>query len=96
MKKSTQSRKTKLYEMAPFSDPNKERERMNALNAKRNRDRKKTLIGDAHHQIMTLKSLNKKLLKDATIDKKKLSAAQREIKLLKSRLQPSAHCDRSY
>jgi len=96
LKKSTQSRKTKLYEMAPFSDPNKERERMNALNAKRNRDRKKTLIGDAHHQIMKLKSLNKKLLKDATMDKKKLSAAQREIKLLKSRLQPSAHCDRSY
>jgi len=96
VEKSTLSRKTKLYEMAPFSDPNKERERMNALNAKRNRDRKKTLIGNAQHQIMKLKSLNKKLLKDATTDKKKLSAAQREIKLLKSRLQPSTHCDRSY
>jgi len=92
----SQNRKQKLYEMGPFSDPNKEKERMNALNAKMNRDRKKALIGDAHQQIMKLKSLNKKLLKDATTDKKKLSAAQREIKLLKSRLQSPTNCDRSY
>merc|ERR1719470_192490 len=89
VRNSTLKRKQKLYEMGPFSDPNKERERKNALNAKRNRDRKKALIGDAHQQIMKLKSMNKKLLKDATADKKKLSAAQREIKLLKARLQSS-------
>jgi len=82
--------------MGPFSDPTKERERMNALNAKRNRDRKKSLIGDAEQQILKLKSLNKKLLKDATMDKKKLDAAQREIKLLKSRLQSPTNLNRSY
>jgi len=81
--------------MGPFSDPMKERERLNALNAKRNRDRKKTLIGNAQHEIFKLKTLNKKLLKDATMDKKKLSAAQREIKLLKSRLH-SPILNRSY
>jgi len=96
VKKSTQNRKRKLYEMGPFSDPTKERERMNALNAKRNRDRKKSLIGDAEQQILKLKSLNKKLLKDATMDKKKLDAAQREIKLLKSRLQSPTNLNRSY
>jgi len=96
MRNSTQKKTTKLYEMGPFSDPNKEKERKNALNAKRNRDRKKALIGDAQKQIMKLKSMNKKLKKDATADKKKLSAAQREIKLLKTRLQSSANCDRSY
>jgi len=95
LKKSKQNQKRKLYEMGPFSDPIKERERLNALNAKRNRDRKKTLIGNAQHEIFKLKTLNKKLLKDATMDKKKLSAAQREIKLLKSRLQ-SPILNRSY
>jgi len=95
LKKSKQNQKRKLYEMGPFSDPIKERERLNALNAKRNRDRKKTLIGNAQHEIFKLKTLNKKLIKDATMDKKKLSAAQREIKLLKSRLQ-SPILNRSY
>lgn len=96
MRNSAQKKTTKLYEMGPFSDPNKEKERKNALNAKRNRDRKKALIGDAQQQIMKLKSMNRKLKKDATADRKKLSAAQREIKLLKTRLQSSADCDRSY
>jgi len=96
VKKSTQNRKKKLYEMGPFLDPVKERERMNALNAKQNRDRKKSLIGNAQQQILKLKSLNKKLLKDATVDKKKLQAAQREIKLLKSRLQSAPNLNRSY
>jgi len=89
-------KKKKLYEMESFADPAKERERRNALNAKRNRDRKKALIGNAYQKIIKLKSLNKKLLRITTNDKKKLFEAQREIKLLKSRLQSSSMSNRSY
>jgi len=93
--KCLQMKKKKLYEMESFADPAKERERRNALNAKRNRDRKKALIGNAYQKIIKLKSLNKKLLRITTNDKKKLFEAQREIKLLKSRLQSSSMSNRS-
>jgi len=66
-------KKKKLYEMESFADPAKERERRNALNAKRNRDRKKALIGNAYQKIIKLKSLNKKLLRITTNDKRSFS-----------------------
>jgi hypothetical protein len=81
-----QTLKKKLYEMGPFSDPSKERERKNALNAKKNRDQKKGLLSSAKQEILNLKSSNSRLVRTANMEKKKLLAAQREIKLLKLQL----------
>ncbi|TRY73416.1 hypothetical protein TCAL_14651 [Tigriopus californicus] len=39
--RSKESKKRKLYECAPFKDPVKEKKRLDAINAKQNRDRKK-------------------------------------------------------
>lgn len=89
--------KKKLYEMGRFSDPKKERQRINALNAKKNRDRKKNLISRAYDRISKLKTINKKLFMTANKEKKKLLATQKEIKLLKSQLGSSLESiNRSY
>jgi len=93
MKKKQTLSKKKLYEMKPFDDPSKERERKNALNAKLNRDRKKALIGDAYKEILKLKTINRKLTRDMTNDRRKLCQARREIKLLKHRLQMTGVCE---
>jgi len=89
--------KKKLYEMGQFSDPKKERGRINALNAKKNRDWQKRLIARAHDKINKLKTINKKLFKTARKEKIKLLAAQQEVKLLKSQLGSSLQSiNRSY
>jgi len=93
MKKKQTLSKKKLYEMNPFDDPSKERERKNALNAKLNRERKKALIGDAYKEILKLKTINRKLTRDMTNDRRKLCQARREIKLLKHRLQMTGVCE---
>merc|ERR1712058_113793 len=58
---SSRSSKKKLYEMRPFADPSKEKERLNAINAKKNRDKKKILMTQSQNEINTLKELNKRL-----------------------------------
>lgn len=87
---SSRGSKKKLYEMKPFADPTKEKERLNAINAKKNRDKKKTLVSKAQHEINTLKALNKRLNKEATFEKRKLLTAKREIMLLKSKMKSSS------
>jgi len=79
----------KLYEMMPFSDPVKEKERQNAINAKKNRDLKKSLECEALGQIGRLRALNKRLNKKAAADKRKLLSAKKEIKHLKQMLESS-------
>lgn len=75
--------------MLPFSDPIKEKERQNAINAKKNRDLKKSLEHEALGQIGKLRALNKRLNKKAAADKRKLLSAKKEIKLLKLKLESS-------
>jgi len=85
--RTMQKKKLKLYEVAkPFSDPLKEKERQNAINAKKNREKKHSLVLIARQEIDQLRELNKRMQKDAIMEKKKLFAARREIKLLKSRI----------
>jgi len=73
--------------MKTFSDPIREKERRNAINAKKNRDLRKSLEHAAHNQIEQLRALNKRLNKKAVAEKRKLFAAQKQIKLLKSKLE---------
>lgn len=76
----------KLYEMKAFADPVKERERQNAINAKKNRDRKNSLVSESQSEISQLRGVNRKLSKEAVMNKRRLLAARREIKVLQLRL----------
>jgi hypothetical protein len=87
---SSLSRTKKLYEMKAFADPTKEKERQNAINAKKNRDKKKGLESNAQVEINKLRTLNKLLNKEAAVKKRKLFAARKEIKFLKSKLESSS------
>jgi len=82
-------RRKKLYQMKPFADPVKEKERQRAISAKLNREKKKGLESKKTCQINQLKLVNKKLSKEAIANRRKLAAAKREIKLLRLRLESS-------
>lgn len=87
LKKPTISQiKQRLYEVGPFSDPRKEKERKNAVNAKKNRDLQKNFLSTVQREINELKLVNSKLIKKADLERKKLLEAKREIKLLKIQL----------
>lgn len=75
--------------MKPFSDPAREKERQNAVNAKRNRDKKKGLVSEAEGRIGQLKMSNKRLSQEAVANKRRLLAAIKEIKLLRKKLETS-------
>jgi predicted nucleic acid-binding Zn-ribbon protein len=69
--------------MSPFADPRKERDRLNALTAKMTREKKKQQFLSAQDQIVQLKTMNSKLMKQAKLERTKLAAAQKEIKKLR-------------
>ena len=78
--------KTKLYEMPQFPDLSKERCRQNAINSKINRDRKKMLLCEAESTISSLKTMNRRLVREAVSGRQRLLAARQEIQLLKKQL----------
>lgn len=82
-------RRKKLYQMKPFADPVKEKERQRAISAKQNREKRKGLESKKTCQIDQLKLANKTLCKEAIANRRKLVAAKREIKLLRLRLESS-------
>ena len=78
--------KTKLYEMPQFPDLSKERCRQNAINSKINRDRKKMMLCEAESTISSLKTMNRRLVREAVSGRQRLLAARQEIQLLKKQL----------
>jgi hypothetical protein len=83
---NTSGHKRKLYEMPQFLDENKERCRQNAINSKINRDRKKLLLSEAETTIVALKTMNRRLVREADSSRQRLLAARQEIQLLKKQL----------
>jgi len=79
-------KKPKLYEMAPLNDPVAEKNRLNALNAKMNRDRKKQQLQEAEEEIDRLKEENEELKTEADQVKDELAAAKRELEALRQEL----------
>jgi hypothetical protein len=67
---SKMSKKRKLYEARPFEDPERERNRRNAINAKLNRDRKKKERNALMTQMSVLRKDNEKLSKEVLMLKK--------------------------
>jgi len=80
------NKKKKLYEMEPLTDPMAEKNRLNALNAKKNRDRKKQLLQTAEEEIDRLKDENEDLKSEADRVKDELADAKRELDALRQEL----------
>jgi len=78
--------KKKMYELGPLSDPVAERNRQNALNAKKNRDRKKRELEAAEQEIGRLREENDELREEADTAKDELAAARLELENLRNEL----------
>merc|ERR1719153_1650794 len=87
-KVSISQKKRKLYEMEPLVDPVAEKNRLNALNAKKNRDRKQQLV-EAEQEISRLREENEELRTEAEEVKDELESAHRELDQLRALLKQS-------
>jgi len=83
-KESVSQKKRKLYEMEPLGDPVAEKNRLNALNAKKNRDKKKQQLAEAESEISRLREENEELRTEAEEARDELDAARRELAELKA------------
>ena len=78
--------KTKRYQERPFADPAKERSRVNAINAKINRDRKKKELQSLNEKCDNLTSKNRDLSKNNRELEARLRKAEEEIAFLRQAL----------
>lgn len=78
--------KRKLYKSGPMQDPEMERARINAINAKRNRDRKKQERQNMEQEMRRLKSENQGLRRTANQMKERASNAEAELRRLRDML----------
>ena len=86
---SISQKKRKLYEMEPLVDPIAEKNRLNALNAKKNRDRKKQQLVEAEQEISRLREENDELRTEADEVRDELESAQRELAELRALMKQS-------
>ena len=80
------SKRTKKYLEKPFTDPDMERTRLNAINAKKNRDRKKQELQALSEQCDTLYEENRELDRANRSLEARLNAAEEEIAFLRRAL----------
>jgi len=81
------SRKRKLYEVAqPLANPEAEKCRLNAINAKKNRDRKKQQLDEAEMEIKRLRVENEELQGEAESVRDDLEYAMQELRELKEQM----------
>jgi len=95
-KVSISQKKRKLYEMEPLVDPVAEKNRLNALNAKKNRDRKKQQLAEAESEISRLREENEELRTEADEARDALVAARRELAQLKAQLKAQTGVRQSF
>jgi len=77
----------KLYEVnCPLADPDAEKCRLNAINAKRNRDRKKAELERAHDEIRLLRRENRRLQEAVETSAEELAETRAELQQIKSML----------
>jgi len=78
--------KKKLYKSGPFNNPEMERARLNAINAKRNRDRKKNERQRMEQEMNRLKSENQGLKRTANKMKERADSAESELQKIREML----------
>ncbi len=85
-KVAEEEEKVKLYEQKPFTNPELERCRVNAINAKMNRERKKKEREEMAKEMNKLKTENQRLKKQEAAMRSRASDAERELQRLRSLL----------
>jgi len=83
---SSSARKRKLYELDPLDNPDAERCRLNALNAKKNREKKKRQLAEAALEIDRLRSENSVLRTEADEVREQLEQARHELARLRAQV----------
>merc|ERR1712121_224189 len=82
-RKGDASPKPKLYERdEPLSDPEEEKKRMNAINAKKNRDRQKNKLQELETTVSTLTTERDSLLAANTKLKNKCESFEKQLKAI--------------
>lgn len=81
------SRKVKLYEMNAFADPEMEKCRQNAINAKMNRDKKKNEKSDMQKEMSKLRRENEELKKKNRHYRTKLTSFEARLQIMESIIQ---------
>ena len=83
-KKTFSNGKAKLYATKPLADPKAERARLNALNAKKNRDRKRMEQEAFQNEVVTLRQENGTLKVAAAAMRKRAAEAEAELRRLQA------------
>jgi len=81
------NRKVKMYEMDPFEDPEMEKCRQNAINAKMNRDKKKTEKNSMQKEMSKLRRENEDLKKKNRRYREKLTSFEARLQIMESIIQ---------
>jgi len=80
-------RKRKLYEVdQPLADPAAEKCRLNAINAKKNREIKKRQLAAARHEMARLRSENEELREEAVCARDELAEARAQLARMRTQL----------
>ena len=86
---SVDRRKKKLYEMGKLQDPVAEKNRLNALNAKKNRDRKKQQLAEAEVEIEKLREENEELRAEMENNREELDEVRHQLDQLRQMFKAS-------
>merc|ERR1712141_807773 len=92
-KKTFANGKSKLYALKPLNDPEAEKARQNAINAKKNRDLKKKERDMFAKQVVSLKEENITLKKSAAAMRKRASDAEAELRRLQAAIRANQLVD---
>jgi len=93
---SAGNRKTKLYEHEPFSDPDMERCRQNAINAKINRDRKNNEKSKMSKEMAKLRRENQDLKKKNLKYRARLTDFESRLQLLETFIRSNPRMDEMF
>jgi len=83
-KKTFANGKAKLYALKPLNDPEAEKARQNAINAKKNRDLKKRERELIAREVVTLKEENGELRRSAAAMRKRAAEAEAQLRQLQA------------
>jgi len=83
-KKTFANGKSKLYALKPLNDPEAEKARQNAINAKKNRDLKKRERELIAREVVTLKEENGELKRSAAAMRKRAADAEAQLRRLQA------------
>jgi len=92
-KKTFANGKAKLYTQKPLNDPEAEKARQNAINAKKNRELKKKERDMFAKQVVSLKEENNTLKKSAAAMRKRASDAEAELRRLQAAIRANQLVD---